>query len=88
MSKTLTKENKSIYLFDDNETVVMLEDKVIIGDPEKLIIGDCNSNNTVLHEGVTAPDDWAGHKYFFDGTNWTLNPDWVDPTTLEETPVV
>ena len=33
-----------------------------------------------MHEDVTAPDGWSGNKhFFFDGTNWTNNFDWVDP---------
>jgi len=32
---------------------------------------------------TNAPDDWTGNKYFYDGAAWTLNPDWIDPATLE-----
>lgn len=81
--KTLTKENLSLYIIEDSANVSMGEDYITVGDPVELIISDCNSNNTVLHEGVTPPEDWVGHKYFFDGTTWTVNPDWVDP--VEET---
>ena len=82
--KTLVKENTSLYIFLDNETVDLQEERVIVGDPPKFIIADCNSSNTELHAGVTPPEDWTGGKYFFDGTTWTLNPDWVDPATLDE----
>ena len=77
--KTLTKENVSIYLFDDSKILTITADNIIVGNPAEFIIDDCDSGNTVLHEGVTAPDDWTGHKYNFDGTTWTQNPDWVDP---------
>jgi hypothetical protein len=77
--KTLTKNRRSIYLFDDNKSLTITSESITVGEPVEFIIGDCNSNNIVLHSGVTAPDDWSGHKYDFDGTTWTQNPDWVDP---------
>ena len=77
--KTLTKENLSLYLFEDAEPVAMNADNIIVGEPPKLIIADCNSSDTVLHEGVTATTDWAGYKYLFDGTTWTPNSNWVAP---------
>jgi hypothetical protein len=56
-----------------------------VGDPAQFIIGDLNSTTVTVTDNVTnAPDDWTGNKYFFDGTTWTLNPDWVDPTLDEE----
>jgi len=76
--KTLTKGNCSIYLFEDSKVIAITADNIIVGNPVEFIIDDCDSSNTVLHEGVTAPDDWIGHKYDFDGTTWTQNPDWVD----------
>jgi hypothetical protein len=80
--KTLTKENLSLYLFDDAEYLDIATDKITVGSPPKFIIGDCNITDTVLHEGVTGPDDWVGGKYLFDGTDWTLDPDWVEPEIL------
>ena len=83
--KTITRneDNISIWLFADDKVLDVQSDKIIVGDPEELIIADCNSNNVTVHENVTEPDDWYGWKYFYDGTTWTLNPDWVDPR-LEE----
>lgn len=82
--KTLTKDNLSLYILDDATAVSMDTSSITVGDPVEFIIADCNSDDTVLHEGVTPPEDWVGHKYLFDGTTWTVNPDWVDPATLEE----
>lgn len=77
--KTLTKNNLSLYLFQDDKLLLIEADKITVGDPVDFIIGDCNSGNIVLHEGVIGPEDWIGGKYMFDGTEWTLNPNWVDP---------
>lgn len=77
--KTLTKDNVSIYLFADDEVLVISEQNITVGNPPKFIIGDCNSTNTVLHEGVPEIEGWTGHKYMYDGASWTENPNWVDP---------
>lgn len=84
MSQTITRNdnNISLYIFPDDEVITVEADRIVIGDPEELIIADGNSSNTTVYAGVTAPDDWSGWKYTFDGTDWTLNPDWVDPATL------
>ena len=76
---TFNDNNVSVYLFPDDKALDVQSDKIIVGDPEELIIADCNSSNVTVHENVTEPDDWFGWKYFYDGTTWTLNPDWVDP---------
>lgn len=68
--KTLTKNNLSLYIFEDGENVTIENNRVVT---DGLIIGDLNAGNAVLHEGVTAPDNWKGSRYFFDGTDWTLN---------------
>lgn len=72
-----TKESK--YIFADD--VVLLFSEQNIETPD-FIIGDLNSNNAILVEGVTPPDDWTGCKYFYDAEVWTLNPNWVDPAQL------
>tara|TARA_R110002126_G_scaffold73489_3_gene183186 strand:- start:1356 stop:1598 length:243 start_codon:yes stop_codon:yes gene_type:complete len=77
--KTLTKNNLSLYSFEDNVSVVMTTKGITVGDPAQFIIRDCNSNDTVLHENVVDPDDWYGHKYTYDGTTWALVAGWVDP---------
>lgn len=76
--KTLTKDTLSLYLFEDYEFLDITQDKITVGNPAKFIIGDCNSTNTVLHEGITEPEDWVGGKYFYQDAAWTLNTNWVD----------
>jgi len=78
--KTLVKGNLSIYLFDDNKEVVVTNESITVGNPIEFVVSDCNDTNTTMYENIIAPVDWVGGKYFFDGTDWTLNPDWVDPS--------
>lgn len=77
----------SKYLLNDAEIVVANDDSIVVGDPVEFIVADLNASTATVYEGVTAPADWTGNKYTFDGTEWTLNPEWVDPAALtEETP--
>ena len=80
--KTLVKnsDNCSSYIFDDDVAVTITENNTITPD---LIIGDLKSTNATMFENVTPPDDWAGNKYFFDGTTWTVNPNWRDLASEE-----
>lgn len=78
--------NLSKYLLDDAEIVVLNEDNIVVGDPAKFIIADLSASTVTVYENVTAPADWIGNKYTFDGTDWALNPAWVEPfEPLEET---
>jgi hypothetical protein len=45
-------------------------------------VADLNAGNAAVYEGVTAPADWVGNKYTFDGSVWTLNPSWVEPPAM------
>ena len=47
------------------------------------IICDMNSSNAAVYTGVTPPEDWRGGKYLFDGTDWTTNPDYIEPEETE-----
>ena len=77
--KTLTQNNVSLYLFQDDEVLSITDSGITVGQPPKFIIADCNSGNTTLFTGVTAPQDWYGRKYLYDGAVWSPNPDWVEP---------
>ena len=77
--ETSTKLSK--YLLADDVTITATSDNITVGDPAKFIIADLNSGNTTIVENVTnAPSDWTGNKYKLDGTTWSANPDWVDPS--------
>jgi hypothetical protein len=85
MKTIVNKENSmSLYLFEDSMELIVTDQNITVGNPPEFIIGDCNSNNTIIYTNITAPDDWFGCKYFFDGTTWTINPDYVSP---EPTPI-
>jgi phosphatidylethanolamine-binding protein (PEBP) family uncharacterized protein len=68
--------NVSLYIFADDVVVDIAADKTNLGNPVNTHILDCNSSNVTLYEGVTPPDEWKSHKYLFDGTNWTANPNY------------
>ncbi len=77
--ETSTKLSK--YLLADDVTITATSDNITVGDPAQFIIADLNSSNTTITENVTnAPDDWTGNKYKLDGTTWSANSDWVDPS--------
>ena len=83
--KTLIRAetNLSLYIFDDAVAIVQTQSMTTVGDPVEFNIADCGTDNSTLISDVTPPSDWAGCKYFFDGTTWELNPDYVEPITPE-----
>lgn len=84
--KTIVETSTSIskYLLADDVTITATEDNITVGDPAQFIISDLNSGTVTIIENVTnAPADWTGNKYTFDGTTWELNPDWIDPETID-----
>ena len=76
--------NTSRYLFADDKAVTMGADTITVGDPAEFIIGDLNSSNATLIEGVVEPADWYGCKYTHDGTAWAEVEGWVDPRLEDE----
>ena len=89
MSKTITRKsnNVSVYLLHDDATVDLAAtpNATVRGntDGSDFDIGDLNSSNATVHEGVTAPADWQGNRYTFDGSDWTEVDGWVDPKVAE-----
>ena len=86
MKTIICDMNCSKYLFEDDKQVNITADHIEVGDPSNLdfIIGDLNSSNCTLIEGVTTPDDWYGCKYNHVNGAWELCPDWVDPRIERE----
>lgn len=81
--KTIIRKgtNVSLYLFTDEEVVNIYPDKTVVGNPETLVISDCNTSNSTLIQNVTEPEDWRGHKYRY--TNgWIANVDWNPNSSL------
>lgn len=79
-------ENDTIlskYLLDDTEVVMLNEGNIVVGDPPKFVIADLNGSTVTVYENVNAPEDWIGNKYTFNGTDWALNSNWVEPTPAE-----
>ena len=72
-----------IYLFADDTVIDVQSDKTVIGDPETLIISDCNSSNVTVVSGVTDPGDYWGWKYKnTSGTTLTPNADFKGTQSL------
>jgi hypothetical protein len=77
--KTLVSQGYSLYIFQDDKPVNITSESVIVSEPDGNIITDCDSSNSIMYENVTVPDGWIGRKYFYDGTNWAVDPDFVEP---------
>lgn len=85
--KTIIDENNcSKYLLADDKQIKISADCIKVGDFTGLdfIIGDLNSSNSTLIEGVTEPDDWFACKYNYVNDAWELCPDWIDPRLEED----
>ena len=81
--KTIVETSTKLckYLLANDVTITATSDSITVGDPAQFIIADLNSSNATITENVTnAPEDWVGNKYKLDGTTWSANPDWVDPS--------
>ena len=88
MSQTLTKNdgNVSCYVFDNSATVDLSatpHTTVRNNGDNNFNIVDLNASNSTLHSGVTAPDDWQGCKYTYDGSDWAVVSGWIDPRARE-----
>ena len=78
----INQSTVSAYAFDDDQTVIQTPENTIVGNPAEFIIGDCNQDNSTLYKAITLPTDWMPTKYLFNGTDWTLNPDYVEPVKV------
>lgn len=72
----IVRDGKAKYAFEDDINLVVNEQMICI---PNLNILDLNSNNSTIYSNVTdTPADFECDKYLYDGTNFILNPDWVD----------
>ena len=80
--KTITanEDNRSYYIFEDTDVIEAGESEITT---PLFTISDFNSNNATILQGVTPPSDWMGGKYFFDGSNWVEDSEWVHPVQDE-----
>ena len=87
--KVVTKKatNVAVYIFPDNVPVVIQDDIMKVGNPENpaydgydFYVCDCTTETAALYQNVAAPNGIKPWTHLFDGTTWTPNPDWVDPT--------
>jgi len=84
MSKVITENSTNLakYVFDDGDTITYEADRLVC---PAFIVADLNSGNCTEHISVAdVPGDYVGNRYFYDGADWTVNPDWVDPEDLPE----
>lgn len=80
--------NESRFLEKDDAVITLSEDFISING---LNVLDLNSENCVVCDAGTPPEDWEGNKYFFTPeSGWELKPEgweypkpegWVDPIT-------
>lgn len=83
--KTIVSNGISLYKFDDDCKIVSNHVGIVISQngTEILKIFDLNFFNSTVYDDVNIPADWFGQKYRFDGTTWTVDPDWSDPNPPE-----
>jgi hypothetical protein len=68
----------SKYLLDDAEAITVNADTIVVGEPTRFTVTDLDSGTAAVYENVTAPANWVGNKYTFNGTDWALDPNWVE----------
>ena len=87
MSKAIVfnSDNRCPYVLDDSVIITSAADGIQVRNNgnHDFDISDMNSSNATVHEGATAPADWKGNRYNFDGTTWTEVTGWVDPKVAE-----
>ena len=69
----------SFYKIEDSGSVYLNPDNIIINNVD--FIYGRTKDNVIVHTGVTdTPADWDWDKYKYDGTTWSANPDYNEPT--------
>ena len=85
MKLIVETETKLVKFVLSDDTALEVADTITVGDPVEFTIADMDSSNSTIYENVTdTPEDWAGWKYMYDGSEWTLNENWYDPRVEED----
>ena len=71
----------SVFVFDDNESLSFSENSLVTS---RFVAVDISEQDYEIVSVANKPEDWTGGKYFWKNNAWELDPDWVDPATLEE----
>jgi len=80
--KVITKDDLTLYVLENTDTITDTGTMLEIRGTRDFNVSDLSDNNYTLYTDVTdVPEDWQGHRYFYNGT-WTVNEDWVDPATF------
>ena len=68
-----SQNNRVVDTFEDSVLITITSNNVTVDDATFL---DLNSSNCASHDAATLPDDFAHHKYSYDGLNWSVRSDW------------
>jgi hypothetical protein len=67
------------FIWDNGYTVTQTDTSTTTDEQNIL---DMTIDNSTIYDDVTPPEDFAVNKYFYDGQNFTLNEEYIDPETL------
>ena len=76
---TRKESNMSLFVLNDDEVLSWSDQGMVIGEPAWLIVPDCPQESVTVYTGVDAPADWIGSKFLFDGSAWSIDPNWEPP---------
>jgi hypothetical protein len=74
-------DNVSLLSFADEVTITPSDDAISIQVGEETrVYQEFNSSNATVYENLTLPDDYTDRKYKYDGSSFTANSEWADPS--------
>jgi len=79
---TRNDTNAAILAYADDVSIDLTENDITVGDPPIMILSDCNASNATVWTVDSLPEDFSPSFYLFDGTSFTLNPDWLSREAL------
>ncbi len=74
-------DNVCVISFADDVTITASSNEIAIkvGEETRVYQG-YNSSTVTIYDDVTLPDDYAEQKYKYDGSNFTANSAWINPS--------